>query len=59
MWLIYIAIFVFLIFIVDDLLLDKRQYELFKQFNYPLRLPIIGHAYIALFLKPKGEIKWN
>jgi hypothetical protein len=57
MWLVYVAIFVILIFILDDFLLDKRQFELYKNFASPPRLPLIGHAYIALFLKPKGECR--
>ncbi|XP_070497080.1 cytochrome P450 4d2-like [Chironomus tepperi] len=41
----YVVLFVVFIFILDHLLVNKRNLELSKQFNGPLRLPLIGGSY--------------
>ncbi|KAL7042776.1 hypothetical protein ACKWTF_001272 [Chironomus riparius] len=45
MWIVYIALFILFIFILDQFLVDKRNIELSKQFNGPVRLPLIGTIY--------------
>jgi hypothetical protein len=55
MWLIYVALLIVFIFVLDRALLDKRLFELAEQFNGPLRLPLIGTAYAFFGVGPKGE----
>ena len=52
MWTLYVALFIALVWILDYLLLDRRQYALVKRLNHALRLPMIGHAWLVLGIKP-------
>ncbi|CAG9797889.1 unnamed protein product [Chironomus riparius] len=53
MWLFYLAIFFAFIFILDYFLVDRRNVELAKQFNGPLRLPLIGTTYVFFGVSTK------
>lgn len=55
MWLLYIAIFVFLIYLIDYLMYDQRKLELTKKFNGPRRYPIVGNAFSFFGLNVKGD----
>ena len=55
MWLVYVALFILFIYILDYFLVDKRNIELSKQFNGPLRLPMIGTIYKFVGTSTKGE----
>lgn len=56
MWYIYVALAIVFIFMLDDYLIDKRQLELAKKLNGPMRLPLIGTAYRMLRVSSKGKI---
>lgn len=55
MWLIYIALLIFFVYILDKALLDKRLLELGEKFNGPKRYPLIGNAHCFFGVGPKGE----
>lgn len=55
MWFIYVALLVLFIYILDQVLLDKRLLELGEKFNGPKRWPIIGNANLFFGVGPKGE----
>lgn len=55
MWVIYVALLILFVYILDDYLLDKRQYELSKKFNGPKRWPILGNTIMFLKVSPKGR----
>ncbi|KAL7042482.1 hypothetical protein ACKWTF_001156 [Chironomus riparius] len=52
MWTLYVGIFIALVWILDYFLLDRRQFKLVRRLNHPLRLPLIGQAWLALGIKP-------
>ncbi|CRK93462.1 CLUMA_CG006998, isoform A [Clunio marinus] len=53
MWLVYIALVILFIYILDQILIDKRLLELSEKFNGPKRLPIVGNALEFLGIGPK------
>ena len=55
MFIAYLVLFIFFIFALDYILIDKRNLELSKQFNGPLRFPFIGTIYIFFGLSVKGN----
>lgn len=55
MWILYVALFIALVWILDYLLLDRRQYALVRRLNHALRLPLIGHAWLVLGIKPNRK----
>ncbi|XP_070505523.1 cytochrome P450 4d2-like [Chironomus tepperi] len=57
MLLIYVVLFIIFLFLLDYFLIDKRKLELSKQFNGPLRLPIIGTIYIFFGASTKEYYK--
>ncbi|KAL7042777.1 hypothetical protein ACKWTF_001273 [Chironomus riparius] len=57
MWLVYVGLFILFIFLLDYFLIDKRKLELSKQFNGPLRLPLIGTIYIFFGASTKDYYK--
>jgi uncharacterized membrane protein YidH (DUF202 family) len=55
MWLLYVVFLVAAVFVIDRLIIDRKQLKHLKNVNSPLRLPIIGHAWILIGIKPKGD----
>ena len=55
MWLIYVALLIAFVYILDYLLIDKRLYELAEKFNGPKRWPLIGNAHRFFGVGPKGK----
>lgn len=58
MWQVYIALVFVFIFILDQVLLDKRLHELAEKFNGPKRWPLIGTAYTFFGISPKGQVSF-
>lgn len=55
MWPIYIALFILLVYILDELWIDKRLLELSNKFNGPRRWPLVGNALSLLWVGPKSK----